>query len=58
MAPTWITSSPRRNPMRVGAYLVVEERNPTAWKVAEKEWRGVVAVENLQTLESFRRIAP
>ncbi|MBV9406928.1 MAG: hypothetical protein JO211_16385 [Acidobacteriaceae bacterium] len=27
-------------------------------EVAEKEWRGVVAVENLQTLESFRRIAP
>ena len=44
--------------MRVGAYLVVEERNPTAWKVAEKEWGGVVAVENLQALESFRRIAP
>ena len=34
-----------------------EERNPTAWKLAEKEWRGVVTLETLQTLEAFRRIA-
>lgn len=35
-----------------------EERSPTAWKVAEKEWRGVVTLENLQTLAAFDRIAP
>jgi len=34
-----------------------EERNPAAWKLAEKEWRGVVTLENLQTLEAFHRIA-
>jgi hypothetical protein len=34
-----------------------EERDPAAWKVAEKEWRGVVTLENLETLESFHRIA-
>jgi hypothetical protein len=34
-----------------------ENRNPTAWKVAEKEWRGVVALENLKTLQAFHRIA-
>lgn len=33
-----------------------EERNPTAWKLAEKEWRGVVTLEALQTLEAFHRI--
>jgi hypothetical protein len=33
-----------------------EERNPAAWKLAEKEWRGVVTLENLQTLEAFHRI--
>jgi hypothetical protein len=33
-----------------------EDRNPTAWKVAEKEWRGVVALENLKTLQAFHRI--
>jgi hypothetical protein len=35
-----------------------EERNPAAWKLAEKEWRGVVTLENLQTLAAFHRIAP
>jgi hypothetical protein len=35
-----------------------EERNPTAWNLAEKEWRGVVSLENLETLEAFHRIAP
>ena len=35
-----------------------EERNPAAWKVAEREWRGVVTLENLQTLGAFHRIAP
>ena len=35
-----------------------EERNPAAWKLAEKKWRGVVTLETLQTLEAFHRIAP
>ena len=35
-----------------------EEHNPAAWKLAEKEWRGVVTLETLQTLETFHRIAP
>jgi hypothetical protein len=35
-----------------------EERNPAAWKQAEKEWRGIVTLETLQTLEAFHRIAP
>ena len=34
-----------------------EERNAAAWKVAEREWRGVVTLENLKTLQGFRRIA-
>jgi hypothetical protein len=34
-----------------------EERNPTAWKLAEKEWRGAVTLESLQTLDAFHRIA-
>jgi hypothetical protein len=34
-----------------------EDRNPTAWKLAEKEWRGVVSLENLQTLQASHRIA-
>ena len=34
-----------------------EDRNPTAWKLAEKEWRGVVVLENLKTLQAFHRIA-
>ncbi len=34
-----------------------EDRNPTAWKLAEKEWRGVVSLEDLQTLQAFHRIA-
>jgi len=33
-----------------------EDRNPTAWKLAEREWRGVVALENLKTLQAFHRI--
>jgi len=33
-----------------------EERNPTAWKLAEKEWLGVVSLENLLTLQAFHRI--
>jgi len=35
-----------------------EERNPPAWKLAEKEWRGVMTLENLQTLGAFHRLAP
>ena len=34
-----------------------ENVDPVAWKAAEKEWRGVVALENLEKLRSFRRIA-
>jgi hypothetical protein len=34
-----------------------ESIDPTAWKAAEKEWRGVVTLENLEKLESFGRIA-
>jgi hypothetical protein len=34
-----------------------EERNPPAWKLAEKEWRDVVSLENLRTLQAFHRIA-
>lgn len=34
-----------------------ENVDPVAWKAAEKEWRGVVTLENLETLESFRRIS-
>jgi Prenyltransferase and squalene oxidase repeat len=34
-----------------------EDRNPGAWKVAQKEWRGVVSLENLQKLQAFHRIA-
>lgn len=34
-----------------------EDRNPAAWKIAEKEWRGVVALENLKTLQAFHRIS-
>ena len=35
-----------------------EKRDPAAWKVTEREWRGVVTLENLQTLAAFHRIAP
>lgn len=35
-----------------------EERNHTAWKTAEKEWLGVVTLENLRTLDAFHRIEP
>ena len=34
------------------------ERNPVAWKMAEKEWRGIVTLENLRILEAFHRIEP
>ena len=34
-----------------------ENVDPVAWKTAEKEWRGVVALENLEKLKSFHRIA-
>jgi len=33
-----------------------EERSPTAWKLAEKEWLGVVTLENLTRLDAFHRI--
>jgi hypothetical protein len=33
-----------------------EKIDPVAWKAAEKEWRGVVALENLEKLDSFHRI--
>ena len=33
-----------------------EERNPTAWKTAEKEWLGIVTLENLSRLDAFHRI--
>ena len=32
------------------------DRDAAAWKVAEKEWRGVVALENLRTLQAFHRL--
>ena len=35
-----------------------EERNPAAWKLAEKEWRSVLTLENLQTLAAFHRLTP
>jgi hypothetical protein len=34
-----------------------EERDSVAWKLAEKEWRGVVTLENLERLKAFHRIA-
>lgn len=33
-----------------------EKTDPVAWKLAEKEWRGAVALENLEKLDSFHRI--
>lgn len=33
-----------------------EERDPAAWKLAEKEWLGVVTLENLRRLDAFHRI--
>ena len=33
-----------------------ENTDPAAWKLAEKEWRGAVALENLERLDSFHRI--
>lgn len=35
-----------------------EERNHAAWKLAEKEWLGVVTLENLRRLDAFHRIEP
>lgn len=34
-----------------------EKSDPTAWKSAEKEWRGFVTLENLKTLKAFHRIS-
>ena len=34
-----------------------EKSDPHAWKIAEREWRGVVALEKLDRLEGFHRIA-
>jgi hypothetical protein len=34
-----------------------EERDPVAWKLAGKEWRDVVTLENLDRLKAFHRIA-
>jgi len=34
-----------------------ENVDPMAWKAAKKEWRGVVTLEDLERLDSFRRIA-
>lgn len=33
-----------------------EKIDSTAWKSAEKEWRGVVTLENLEKLETFHRV--
>ena len=33
-----------------------EKTDPVAWKLAEKEWRGAVALENLEKLDSFHWI--
>jgi hypothetical protein len=34
-----------------------EKSDPIAWKLAEREWRGVVTLENLQRLKAFGRMA-
>ena len=34
-----------------------ENSDPIAWKSAEREWRSVVTLENLEKLEAFHRIA-
>jgi hypothetical protein len=34
-----------------------ENVDPAAWEIARKEWRGVVTLENLKTLDAFHRIA-
>jgi hypothetical protein len=31
--------------------------DPTAWRSAQREWRGVVTLENLEKLHAFRRFA-
>lgn len=33
-----------------------EQNDPAAWKIAEREWRGVLTLEKLERLEGFRRI--
>jgi hypothetical protein len=33
-----------------------EKSDPIAWELAKKEWRGVVALEDLEKLEAFHRI--
>ena len=33
-----------------------KEADPDAWAVAEREWRGVVTLENLEKLKAFHRI--
>lgn len=33
-----------------------EKSDPVAWELAKKEWRGVVALENLEKLDAFHRI--
>ena len=35
-----------------------EERDHAAWKLAEREWLGVVTLENLRRLDAFHRIEP
>jgi hypothetical protein len=32
------------------------ESDPNAWKIAEREWRGVMTLEKLERLEGFHRI--
>jgi hypothetical protein len=34
-----------------------EKIDPVSWKAAERDWRGVVALENLEKLDSFHRIS-
>lgn len=34
-----------------------EEKNPAAWAIAKKEWRGELTLEGLEKLEAFHRIA-
>ena len=48
---------PHGNRWWVGLTWSWEDRNPAAWKLAEKEWRGVLSLENLRTLQAFHRIA-
>jgi hypothetical protein len=34
-----------------------EKVDPVAWRQAEREWRGVLTLENLKRLEAFHRIS-